>query len=332
MLHIGLMILKIIGIILLVILGLALFLLLTVLLVPVRYRGAGSWHEKPEGQIKVTWLLHILSVQASYLETLELSVRIFGIRILKKRLGGEEEEPDEVFSEETKRPDSEDDFQVSMQEIPENDVKAVSEPVDFRTEPENSVKASQQTFEASLHEKAEEEPQKETKKKETKKAAGLKKLLSKGKRKLLSVWKGLKSKLLWLKSKVKDGKELYEKVSGFLSQEANQNTIRLVKKQIYRILRHLFPRRIKGNITFGLEDPYTMGQVVSAAAFLYPLLKEQVVFTPVFDEKIIDGELELRGRIRIGTLLCLAGRVLIDTNFRTIVKKFLNRGGKKDGR
>ena len=78
------MILKIIGIILLVILGLALFLLLTVLLVPVRYRGAGSWHEKPEGQIKVTWLLHILSVQASYLETLELSVRIFGIRILKK--------------------------------------------------------------------------------------------------------------------------------------------------------------------------------------------------------------------------------------------------------
>lgn len=49
MLHILFLILKIAGFLLLAILGLIILLLMSVLLVPVRYRGQGSFYEKPEG-------------------------------------------------------------------------------------------------------------------------------------------------------------------------------------------------------------------------------------------------------------------------------------------
>ena len=65
MLHILLLILKIIGIVLLVILGLLLAAVLLVLLVPLRYRLEGSWHGEPAGKVRVTWLLHAVSVLAS---------------------------------------------------------------------------------------------------------------------------------------------------------------------------------------------------------------------------------------------------------------------------
>lgn len=319
MLHILLMILKIIGIILLVILGLVLLILLIILLVPIRYRGAGSWHEKPAGHVKVTWLLHILSVQALYREELELSVRVFGIRVLKRQPGGTEEETEEPpfdVPEDALADSGDDDLQLSAQEIP-------SESGEFILREESSGQKGRDAKKRSAEQNPPASVKKETK---------LKKILDKGREKLLSFWNGIREKLRFVKEKLQDGAALYEKVSGFLSEEANQKTIRLIKRQIVRILRHLCPRGLKGNITFGLEDPYTMGQVVSGAALLYPLFNDRIVFTPVFGEKIIDGELEIKGRIRIGTLLFLAGRMLLDKNFRMILKKILNRGGKKDGR
>lgn len=78
----------------------------------------------------------------------------------------------------------------------------------------------------------------------------------------------------------------------------------------------------------GLEDPYTMGQIVSVAALLYPVIQDRIRFTPVFGEKVLDGELSLRGRIRAGTLLWLVIRLLLDGNFRKLLRKILNRGGK----
>ena len=75
-------VLKIIGIVILVLLGLILFLLLLVLFVPVRYRGIGSYQNGTfMTTLRVSWLLHIVSVMGTYQneQELHLVLKIFGI-------------------------------------------------------------------------------------------------------------------------------------------------------------------------------------------------------------------------------------------------------------
>lgn len=304
LLSIVLTILKIIGFLLLAVLGIVLLLLLLVLLVPLRWQGRGSWEEKPEGILNITWLFHLLSVQLSYQETFEWSIRLLGIAVLKS----EEEESEEKDCEPE---EAEENFELSVQEL------SKPEPV-LAERKEKEISEQKRTEPLPLLEK---KAPKENEKKEF----WLK-------RKLSLIKKAGQRTLLQWKEKLQRGKARWDSVSDFLSNEANQKTFRLLKRQLYRLLKHLFPKKIQGNVTFGLEDPYTMGQILSAAAFLYPFYAERVTVVPVFDEAVFCGNLQMKGRVRIGTLLCLAGRMLLDKNFRTLVKKILNRGGKKDGR
>ena len=86
MLGILLTILKIIGIILLVLLGLILAAAAVILLVPIRYQGEGAREEKIlSGSVKLTWLLHMISANASLSEDgMKIRVCLFGKTIYPK--------------------------------------------------------------------------------------------------------------------------------------------------------------------------------------------------------------------------------------------------------
>lgn len=76
---------------------------------------------------------------------------------------------------------------------------------------------------------------------------------------------------------------------------------------------------------FGFEDPYAVGQVLIYASPFYGLYAKDLRLIPVFGEKILEGNLSVKGRIRIGTLLALAIRVFMDKNFRILLKKWQDR-------
>ena len=86
MLGILLTILKIIGIILLVLIGLILLAAAVILLVPIRYHGEGAREEKIlSGNVKLTWLLHMISASASLSEDgTKIRVCLFGKTIYPK--------------------------------------------------------------------------------------------------------------------------------------------------------------------------------------------------------------------------------------------------------
>ena len=83
MLPIILFILKLLGILVLILLGLILGVLLLILFVPVRYRIEGSYYERLKGKVRVTWLLHIVSVTAAYEDEFSILIRLFGFRLFK---------------------------------------------------------------------------------------------------------------------------------------------------------------------------------------------------------------------------------------------------------
>ena len=87
------------------------------------------------------------------------------------------------------------------------------------------------------------------------------------------------------------------------------------------------PAGLEGNITFGLEDPYRMGQILSLCALFYPVYGERIEVCPVFGGNALKGRIRLRGRVRLGTLLFIAIRLFFDKNLRKLFRKYMNRGG-----
>ena len=109
----------------------------------------------------------------------------------------------------------------------------------------------------------------------------------------------------------------------WLEDEKNQASLKLLYRQTKRLLVHLWPRKGRCTVTFGFDDPYTTGQVLQAASLIYPFYHRQLFLYPVFDEKILDADGSLKGRIRLSVILWLVLQVLFDGHTRRMLKGFL---------
>lgn len=290
MLHIILLLLKILGLFVLIVLGLILSVFLLVLLVPVRYQAEGSYYGKGKGHARLSWLLHILTVTVSYEKDLTITVRLFGFRILKpKKLDTELEEAEDIV--------------VQTMEIREPEaLREVKE--EIREKPKGQLPP----------------PGKETKRG---KKPGLCLWFSRLKGKVLRVLSKLKFFFHKIYDTLKTVKEKKTELCAWVSNKDNQKTVKLLFKQTKKLIRHILPGRGKGNVTFGFDDPYLTGQVLTYASVIYPLCHKHLNLYPVFDRTVFTAEGTFRGRVRLGTVLLIGIRMLLDKNFRILLKRWL---------
>jgi len=122
--------------------------------------------------------------------------------------------------------------------------------------------------------------------------------------------------------KLKTAEERWQKLMEFLEKEENKNTFRLLKRQVIRFFKHVLPGKVSGTVRFGFEDPYTTGRILTYISPFYGWYGRTIQVIPVFDEQVLDGELSLKGRIRIATLLFIGFQVWRDKNFRTLLKRW----------
>lgn len=288
MLHIILLILKFIGFLVLIVIGLLLLGGLLVLLVPIRYQFAGSYYWKVKGKARFSWLLHILSVTVLYEEDVSVAVRLFGFRIRKTK----------KMDEESKKAKEAEEILVQTMEVREPQARSE----DWREK------------------KGISPPQKETKKKERGKRISW---FSKLKKKVLRVLSKLKFFFKRIYDTLNSIKEKKEEIQAWIVNKENKNTVKLIIKQGKKLIRHVFPVKGNGNITFGFEDPYLTGQVLTYASVFYPLCHKRLYLYPVFDRSVFTAEGTFRGRIRIGRILLIGIRLFFDRNFRVLLKKWL---------
>ena len=304
MLGILLTILKIIGIILLVLIGLILLAAAVILLVPIRYHGEGAREEKIlSGNVKLTWLLHMISASASLSEDgTKIRVCLFGKTIYPKT---------------KKLPKKSKAKKMPKQETPKKS--------------EKSEKPKQQSDTVSKDVATIYEPQKpipELPKKEKSARPDVK-----------SKFEAIKQKLLAVKEKFIDSKAGIQKIKNKIDYWKNLLTSDPVKeamgflwKKTKGLLHHILPRRMTGRIHFGFEDPSKTGKTLAYFSMLYPFTKENLVIEPEFEteELILEGDIAFRGRIRLGYLVYVALSVVLNKNIRRQYKR-LRQGGNKDG-
>lgn len=103
--------------------------------------------------------------------------------------------------------------------------------------------------------------------------------------------------------------EKLQQAGEWLEDERNHDALRMTWKQLCYLLRHLRFRRLRGELSLGVEEPAQMGQLLSLLAILYPLYAERVAVEAVFDENVLEGELSFCGHFRlvhlVWALLCL---------------------------
>ena len=348
MLQILLTILKILGILILVILGVLLAVILVVLLVPIRYSGDASFDGKPKGGVLVSWLFRILTVRVDYDgEALKALVKIFWFRVFGKTLWPSVEEEESV--QETADDGFFAETGAMAEMIPEPVTRAndalepvasepvasepvatepvVSEPVVTETvEPEpvasEPVASEPVRPEPETAEPVMAEPELTS---QEEKPPFIERLAVKIQSMVTKLVDKVKTTYTGLSGKYTAGQEKINMVRTFLGDEQNKSTLRLLWRQFKKLIKHVLPKKMNGRVRFGFDDPATTGQILTYISPFYGVYAKSVAIEPVFDEKVMEGELHLRGRIRLGTLLWTVVRVFFDKNFRTLLKKFMNR-------
>ncbi|MDO5834542.1 MAG: DUF2953 domain-containing protein [Lachnospiraceae bacterium] len=340
-------ILKVIGLVLLFLLLLILLLLGLVLLVPIRYAGAGHKGEEKSdyaAHVDVRWLLYSVQLHAGLTPAgLAYYLRILCFHPIDSR---PPDTPPANASDETLSASCEDsvvqdkDTDVSVKQSSEDE----KSPEDGVTAPESKVESAEsaaaQTAEVdSIELTSCPEPEPEAKdettvltsddlttedapgtdekedtstdedqKSETKSTAPAAEAPKKKKRK---------------KSSFADRiKRICEKVSSLreaVEDEENQKAFRLLISRVKYLIHHLRFRRFEGRLMFGFDDPAMMGRILAVLSLFYPLYGESFTITPVFDHTLFEGEIALKGHVRLIHILIAAIQLMMNKKIRGLV-------------
>lgn len=342
MLNIVLLVLKIIGITLLVIVGIVLLLLICILFVPVRYTLTGERDTdegKPlYGSAKAAWLLHIVTGRFEYKDGEQLlTLKIFGIR-LKSREEKEKirSEKERIRNNKKRKKTGTESVEYSMLEydestggINEKKIEAKGRTHVFTVEHEDSSDVSEVSNEEQPFKEKEIEPANvETDIDTEANKNGFRDFIARAAEKYRKLSGGFVSRVRKIINaankgidKLTDIKENIDYYYNALSNDKkNREAVELIIKKTKKLLKAIAPRRMKGDIEYGSEDPADTGKFLAGAAMLYPLYGRGITVVPHFDGPVLAFELMFRGRIYIFTLV----KIFLQLYFNKKVKRFIH--------
>lgn len=107
-----------------------------------------------------------------------------------------------------------------------------------------------------------------------------------------------------------------EKIEDFLQNEVHKGAYQKCKKELFRLLRHLKPKKTDIRLIYGFEDPYYTGQVLAAFSVLYPFLGGCTSVTPDFEHQVLKGSVHLKGKIYLCHFVQIGWNLIWSKNVR----------------
>lgn len=282
------LILKIIGILLAV----CMLLLGAALTVPVRYRVHAEIYQDASGFAVFSWLFHIVDVRIWYEKNkLVHKLRIFGIPIGFKR-----ERDSTPLRQEKKNSQT----VLEAQELSEinKDTKEIEQEETNRTE---TNRTEMNRTETSPADGAGSESKKRSP------VLYIREAYSNIKQRVSSALEGART----LKEKIKNIKDM-------ILDETNKRAVGRLWQETRYLIRHYSPRKVTGEIAFGMGDPSQTGQVLGVISMLPFWARYKINVYPDFEaEKIFaEGKLQMKGYIRLWHFMLSFIRLFKDKNIR----------------
>lgn len=110
-------------------------------------------------------------------------------------------------------------------------------------------------------------------------------------------------------------------LSEILRSEHGRAFICILKDNVLHLLGQLRPKKVKGDIVLGLGDPCITGEMLGVLAVIYAWIGTGIKVTPDFMEKRFEGRIQMWGRLRIITLICIALRIIRNKEGKKLQKE-----------
>lgn len=331
-------ILAIIAKVLLTILKILLFLFVflvfvigLILFVPVRYKAAGRYYENEKTfKLCLSWMLHIVSLRVES-DGREVSyiLRIFGVKVFpgkqkrekknsvrKKKSKVKKKEKSKQKPVEEKNSEKSETLQIEEQrvdsaQIKDNQKKEIKSEQDNKTDKENKFSKNQK-----------EETGKS--KKIFDKILTIIKKVSGFFKNLINNIKSLINTAKKMLLAIKAGSEKAKLVKEFVLCDESRNMVCFVRDNMLHLWRHVKPKYLYTDITFGFDNPELTGKVLGAAAAFCAMAGFKPGLTPDFEQSILEGKIEVKGRITFVVLLKIAIRVWLSEEVKSFRKEYNN--------
>lgn len=302
-----LLILKIIGIILLSIISLLLIIIALILFVPIRYRIIANKFEDSDfyAEIKLTWLLHFINILIKYTDDLYYRVRVILIPIkksdnLKKHKNNSKKtEPDPNDTKSIDEGENISDKSVN-EDISDNEISKDKEEIvstsDLDENDDDNIKFDENK--GIIYK--------------------IRFVLTKFFEFLFNIKEKLNEAYNTAVNIVKD----IDYYINALKDERNKKVISLCLSQASSIINNIKPKVFNGNLTIGIDDPYTMGQILSIYGILFPIIHDKITINPVYDKEVIEGDLYIKGRISVFVLIRAAIKIYFNRDYKRMIKIF----------
>ena len=317
MLHMILTVLKVIGILLLAVLGLLLFFLLSALFVPVCYR---MWGKRTvdvlEGKASVSWLFGLIRLSVGYADSQsKLELYLFGIPLvaLKNR-----RKPGKRMRQRKTEKKVVQQKRESSQAVPSLTGKSSD------TKPADQICKDNQVKEP-VEKPVQDQVDSNSTEQEPDTAAVI---FQKIKEILLKIWRFPGRVLERIRKSRLTFRQFCDKIKKwyrFLQMDDTKQALLFLKGKGFLVLRHMLPVKIQGNLHFGFEDPSITGQVLAVAGMVYPLYGKTFRLIPDFEQQVLEGEVNLKGRVFGGYLLLQAWQIYRCKEIRRTYQRFQHK-------
>lgn len=317
MVHIILMCLKIIGIIMAAILGVFLLIILLVLLVPVKYKIKAEKYENVKGVLKISWLFHIIYLKGFYAnEKFNLKLKIFGITFFNNRRKKREKGKKINKTNKTKENNISTELNLKEEE-PDWSGQYYTETISNKEESYDEIQ------EKTVVDDSDDNQEKNIFRKILDRIEKIIKSIKDFFTNILFKIKNISAKIKsTIKNVLKGIKNINDKIiiiKEFTENSVNRSGFKKIWKSIKDVLKHIRPQKIKAHIKLGTGDVYSTGQVLVFLGIAYPIYGKSVMIIPDFENKIAEGDIFIKGRIRFGTLLWTVIKLFFDKKFRLFV-------------
>ncbi|MDR2044556.1 MAG: DUF2953 domain-containing protein [Clostridium sp.] len=94
---------------------------------------------------------------------------------------------------------------------------------------------------------------------------------------------------------------------------------RRIGHRLFKVLKHIRPRKVRAQIRFGTGSPDTTGYVLGIYGMVSPLLGKHIAITPDFEETVLTGSISAAGHALGWILLLNALKLILDKQLRSFL-------------
>lgn len=105
-------------------------------------------------------------------------------------------------------------------------------------------------------------------------------------------------------------------VEDFLADKSHKRAWKSIKVELVKLWKVIKPKKMVTDIEFGTEDPSLTGKILAGLSILFPFYPTTTNIVPVFEKKVLRGEVFAKGHFYLVCIVGIIWRVFCDEDIK----------------